>query len=146
MYEPITVVKVRKETKITVPAGGWMLVGQPDEPLHLQLARRAELLKDGGVNDKYEKLLIGRLQATNPPAVFVTADGAKAAADASAKREESLAKNNAAANQRDAAAAKVVADLAAENQAEKLKAINAENDAIRNRDRAAAPALSIETK
>ena len=134
MYEPVTVAKVRKETTIKVPAGGWVLVGQPDEPLHKQISRRAELLKDGGINEDYERLLIGRLQATHPTANFVTKDQAEQAKKDIAARETSLDKSNKDAAAREEKSARAITAAAAEAHAAKLKEINAANDAIRNRD------------
>lgn len=76
MYESITVVKVRKPTTVKVPAGGWVLLFNPDQPLHEHLAARTALIKDGNVNEEFETLLVGRLQESSTPVKFVTEAGA----------------------------------------------------------------------
>lgn len=144
MYEPITVVKVRKETTIKVPAGGWVIIGQPDEPLHSQINRRAELIKDGAIHDKFERLLIGRLQSTHPNVSFVTKAEAADAKKAEEAREKSLASSHSDAVKRQEQQKKDAEEKAAKEHAERLKKVNAINDAIRNRSGDAAPVANVQ--
>lgn len=100
MYQPVTVVKVRKETKITVPAGGWVLLGHPDMPLHEQINQRAKLVQDGNVSDDYETLVIGRITDTHTPTRFVTKKEHEAAKNRTKETEKNLADSHISALER----------------------------------------------
>lgn len=132
MFEPITLAKVRKATTVKVPAGGWIILGSPNQSLSEHIAKRAKLVKDGTTNDDYEKIIIGRLQSTHSNAVFVTTAEQKAR-DAA---QESFTKDAVAANDDAKAREKALKDAAdktaQDEHAKRLAQINAENDAIRN--------------
>lgn len=134
MYEPITVVKVREARTVTVPAGGWIVLSTPDEPLSKHIEKRAKLIKDGHVNDEYATLLIGRLQDTHPITRFVTKKQAETAALEQKNQQDAISQNIADAKTRQAKQGEDrEKKLAAEHQA-RVAELNAENDAIRNRD------------
>lgn len=141
MFSPVTVVKVRKATKVTVPAGGWILLGHPEQPLADQIARRNELIQAGNVSDEFERLIIGRITDSHTPTHFITSDQKKSQGQQQATTEKDLAQSHADAVQRQkdrAAALKKKEQAAHEAQVAEL---NTQNDATRQRDLTGKPAL-----
>lgn len=133
MFESVTLVRVRKDTKITVPAGGWLLLANPNQPMSEHVALRAKLVREGNVNDEYERLVIGRVQDTHTPTRFVTTDESKAAI----KRQEATAKSlatshtDALARQKQQSADAIKASEA--DHKSKVAELSAEHDKIRTR-------------
>lgn len=131
MFEPITLAKVRKATTVKVPAGGWIIVCTPEQPLSEHIAKRAEVVRKGNVSDEFEKILIGRIQSTHSNAVFVTTDEQKAREAAQEKFNKGAEKANDDAKARE----KELRDAAAKKEQEahdrKVAALNRQHDAIR---------------
>lgn len=132
MFEPLTAVQVRKATTVKIPAGGWVLLGSPDESMAAQIARRAELVKDGNVNEDFSRLIIGRLQDTHTPTRFRTQAEQDAADKAAKETDKILTGHNDDARKRQKKLAKDQQDEADEAHAEKVAKLNEDNDAIRN--------------
>jgi len=143
MYEPIFLAKVREEITVKIPAGGWIILGSPDQPLHASIAARAELIKNGNVSDKFSALLIGRIQDISTPVKFMTTAEAKKAAGLEKSHQDSLSQSHQDALQREKDVAAKQQKSAEEIHAARVAEINRQNDAIRNRG--GAPAV-IETE
>ena len=90
MHQPLTIAKVRKETEVTVPAGGWIILVSPEESFSEHHATRLDLAKEGQVNEKYETVACGRLDNKYADLNFLTAAEAKAAEALAAKVDKSL--------------------------------------------------------
>lgn len=147
MYESITIVKVRSAVTVKVPAGGWLLLFNPDQPLHEHLAARAKLVNAGNVNDEFEKMLVGRLQDSTTPVTFVTTKEAAQQKVTQAETAASFTKSNEDAKARQKQMAEDLAAAKQEEHEARVKELNEEHDALRNRS-AAKPArtqIEIET-
>lgn len=131
MHELVTIAKVRKATKLTVPAGGWVLLLGPDRPLNEHLSLRVEAMESYPVNNSEAEIIVGRVAPVAGAVKFITS------AEAS-KREQELAEHNAQLRQSDDDAKerqrKMDAEKAAKAQADherRVREINAQNDSIR---------------
>lgn len=133
MYEPILLAKVREPRTITLKPGDWIILGNPDQPLSASIEQRAKLVKNGNVSDEFSALLIGRLQDTHTPTKFVTTAEAKKAQELHQSHQESLAQSHQDALKREKTRAKDDQKTREQQHRERVEAINAENDAIRNR-------------
>jgi hypothetical protein len=133
MYEPITVVKVREARTVTIPAGGWMILGNPDQPLSQQIEARNKLVRSGNVNDEFSALLIGRLQNTHPNTRFVTRKEAEAAAAQTVAHNASIEKNISDARAREKQMAEDAQKKRDAEHAARIKEVNKLNDSIRTR-------------
>lgn len=131
MYEAITVVKVRKPTTVKIPAGGWLLLCTPDQPLHLHVAKRADLVKKGPVNEDFERLMIGRLQDTSAPINFVTADQKDAAEQTHAANQKNLEQSHKDALKRQKQHAATEREEEQRKHDDQLAEINRQNDSVR---------------
>lgn len=133
MYEPILIAKVRKERTVTIPAGGWIILGTPDEGLAASIAKRSKLVQSGNVSDEFSSVLIGRIQDTSPPARFVTAADAQKAQDLKKANDRAVVEQHQNAIQLRVNAEADETKRRAQEHAERLAEINAQNDAIRTR-------------
>lgn len=132
MYEPITVVKVRKETTIKIPAGGWMLLCPPDAPLHQHVSKRQELVKEM-VNEEIAEIKIGRLQDVSPAFRFTTEKDQKDAEKRQKENDAAIAKAN---KEQAELQKKRDADRISKEEADrkvKVELLNKQHDAIRNK-------------
>ena len=144
MHESITVAKVRKATTVKIPAGGWVLISTPDEPFLAHINRRAELIKDGFVNEDFFTLLIGRLADSHPVARFVTAAEAKTAEETRKANETAIANQNAEAIVLRKKADATEQEKREKAHAKKIAEINEQNDATRNRNANALPKPQVQ--
>lgn len=138
MNEPVTIVKVRKETKVTIPAGGWMLLVGPDQHFAAHAEKRAKLIKPDLVNEDFESVCVGRIRNTHQTLRLITSAQKKASDDELAKSAEAFKKSNADAENRTKALKASEDKKLSEDHSEKISKINKENDAIREKSAAAA--------
>lgn len=133
MNEPVTLVKVRKQTNVIIPAGGWMLIADPDEHFSEHVKARNQLLSPDLVNDDYEVICTGRVRNTHTNIRFKTAAERKAQDEEMKKANAALAKSDEEAESRQKKLDDGKAELERKAHAEKIAVANKENDAIRNR-------------
>lgn len=133
MNETLLIAKVRKETTVTVPAGGFVILAGPEKAVADQLAMRAKMLSKGTVSEDYETLSIGRLRSSHPDAKFVTSAQKKKAEEQFKAAEASMSESNKQAAARQKKLDAEAAEQAQKAHAAKVAEINKENDAIRNR-------------
>ena len=133
MNEPLLIARVRKDTKITVPAGGWIILVGPDEPFARHTDERRKLLSADLVNDTYSQVEIGRLRNMNTGLRLITTAERKERDAELAANEEALEKGPEEAKNRQAKLAKDQADKAQKAHEEKVAEVSKENDAIREK-------------
>lgn len=144
MYEPIFLAQVRVARTITIPAGGWIILGSPDQPLAASIEQRAKLVKNGNVNDEYSAVIIGRIQDTHTPTKFFTKAEAKANAALQQGHQDSLTQSHQDALKRQKDRQLEDAKRREAEHRASVAEINLENDAIRNRGGVAAvPEMAI---
>lgn len=137
MNQSITIAKVRKETSIKVPAGGWIVLVQPEEPWANHAGARQKIAAAGRVNDEYSVVAVGKLNNQFSDLKLLTEEEDKKQTEqlkASEKQSVESAKS-AEARQK-----KLSDDAAARERKahqDKIASINKEHDAIRNRQLAA---------
>ncbi len=130
MNECITLAKVRKETKITVPAGGWVILVSPNDQFDEHQKTRNKL--NVAVNDDYEKIIIGRLRNTHSDIRLLTSAEKKASEKELEAFNKSLVNADDDSKKRQARIDKEKADNESTIHAEKLAEVNKVNDQIRN--------------
>lgn len=148
MYEPVTIVKVRKPTTVKVPAGGWVLLFSPDQPLHQHLAKRAELVREGNINEDFEQILVGRLQDSTVPVKFITKVQSATSAQTREENEKRFADSNADALARQKKQQADAAKAAAEDHKARVEELNEQHAAIReaNEGKTSIAAVQLETE
>jgi hypothetical protein len=133
MHQPLTIVKVRKEITVKVPAGGWVLLVSPDQPFGDHVAKRREIFEKGLVNEDIEIVAVGRMDNKFADLKLITKAEEDAAKKVAAQTEKDLAKSNEDARARQ----KRLEDDAAKREREahdkQVAEISKENDAIRTR-------------
>lgn len=134
MNEPITLAKVRKETKITVPSGGWVVLVSPNETnIQDHIDARRQLL--GNVNDDYEKVIIGRLRNSHTDLRFLTTEQKKTLDKDLAKASASFSKSGEEAAKRESDMEKAEKEKADVAHKTKVAEANKINDSIRNQNK-----------
>lgn len=131
MHQPLSIAKVRKETKLTVPAGGWVIVCSPDQPFSEHAAFRQRLNCDGQVNEKYATLAVGRMDNKYADIVFLTEEEKKAQDEKMKRLDASLDKSVADAGKRQEQIWKEQAAKDEKAHKEQVAALNVEHDAQR---------------
>jgi len=133
MNEPITIAKVRKDTKITVPAGGWILLVGPDKHFAEHAARRAKIVSADLVNEEYETVCVGRLRNTHSEIRLMTSDQRKAADAEIERANKALSKSADEAKKRDTDLEASLQKSQSDSRADEVAKANKFNDEIRNR-------------
>ena len=130
MNEAVTIAKVRKETKITVPAGGWVILKGPDDNFNDHFNEHLKCNKDFPVNDAYERVLVGRVQ-TSKKTDFITAAELKQTQSDAEKWEQDQIKAREANRNKQIALDQGDSEKARKEHEAKVAEISKENDEIR---------------
>jgi hypothetical protein len=127
----ITLVRVRKDTKVSLKEGEVMILVQPEAPVQRHLDAQRELAMAYPVGSDFSEVIVARLEPKTPNLQFKTKaevkaeeDQAKEFADQQARTSEESAKRQKAIN--DAAAKKE-----ADEKAAKLAQMNRLHDSVR---------------
>lgn len=133
MNEPITIAKVRKETTVKIPAGGYIVLRNPDESFADHVVTRTKLINADGTNEDYSLVITGRINNTHPILRLVTPDEKKARdkeLEKSSKANERASKEASEREAKQKAEAKKKSD---DEHAARLAKVNKENDSIRTK-------------
>ena len=133
MNQAITIAKVRKETKITVPAGGFVILVGPDKPWAEHDKARRKIAAKFPINDDYELVAIGHITNSHPDLKLVTAEENKAEQEEIRRRDEAIAKSIRDAEDRAAKFGETEAQKAQKEHQARVAKLNAVHDAIRSK-------------
>jgi hypothetical protein len=131
MHQPITLAKVRKAQTIKVPAGGWIILVDPDQSFDKHHNKRKSL-SESPVSEDYETVACGRLDNKYADLKLKTADEQKAESQRLKDYDESLARSIKDAERRQSAIDSSETDKGKAAHEKRVLELNIKHDAIRN--------------